>query len=136
MRALWLAFFLLACWFSSGRAEAQMHEREVRRYYYQTLRKSELKALALDAALPGVGSAYVGVYANAIVTAAVSVAGAALWTAGAVRDDRVLWWTGAGLFIGGRTYGLVSAPLSATLLNRALSRQLNLEAAPKPGLLY
>jgi hypothetical protein len=56
----------------------------------------------------------------------VTLLGAALWTSGAVLDQRGLWWAGAGTFVAGRGYGLVSAPVGATMLNAAFQRQLGL----------
>jgi hypothetical protein len=80
----------------------------------------------LDLALPGAGSVYTGLYANAIVTGVVSLAGAALWIAGAAKHDDALWWSGAGTFAAGRAYGLVSAPVGASLLNAAFRRHFGI----------
>jgi hypothetical protein len=96
------------------------------RHYYAQLRKSPGKALLLDLALPGAGNVYTGLYANAAITGAVSLLGAALWIAGAARDHDGLWWSGAGVFAAGRAYGLVSAPVGAALLNAAFRRQFGL----------
>jgi len=74
--------------------------------------------------LPGAGSVYDGIYVNAIIAASVSLAGAGLWVAGAVRHDDTLRWTGIGTFAAGRGYGLVSATVGAMLFNAALQRQL------------
>lgn len=108
------------------RAQAQIGEREVRLFYYHQLRRDPWRALGYDALFPGAGSAYNGLYGNAIFAASLSVAGAALWTYGAIAEDRRMWWIGAGTFALGRTYGLVSAPLGAAFLNGAFRRQLRL----------
>lgn len=98
------------------------------RHYYEQLRKSSGKALLLDLALPGAGNVYTGIYVNAAITGAVSLLGAALWIAGAASDHDGLWWGGAGVFAAGRTYGLISAPVGAALLNAAFKRQFGLSA--------
>jgi hypothetical protein len=103
-------------------------------HYYQALRRSPSKAFLWELGLPGAGSIYDGLYANAVVTGVLTLAGTALWIAGAVTDNDALWWSGAGLFIGGRVYGLVAAPLGASLLNRAFRRVLGLQrGAPPPA---
>lgn len=98
------------------------------RHYYEQLRKSPGKALLLDLAVPGAGNVYTGIYANAAITGAVSLLGAALWIAGAASDHDGLWWGGAGVFAAGRAYGLISAPVGAALLNAAFRRQFGLSA--------
>lgn len=100
----------------------------VRQHYYELLARSPTKALLWELALPGAGHLYTGFYVQAAVAAGLSAAGAGLWIAGAVRDQDSLWWTGAATFAAGRAYGLVSAPLSAALLNAAFRRQLGLSA--------
>jgi hypothetical protein len=101
---------------------------DVRRYYYAELHRSPNKALLWELALPGAGNVYNGIWANAIVTVALSAAGASLWIAGAARDRSDLWWAGLGTFAAGRTYGVVSAPVGALLFNRALRRILHFPA--------
>lgn len=113
----------------TARAEAQVGDREMRLYYYEQLRRSPWRALGYEALLPGAGSAYTGLWGNAIFTASLSVLGAGLWTYGTLADDRRGFWMGAGTFAVARSYGLVSAPLGAGLLNRAFRRQLRLSYA-------
>jgi|GEM_PF-6725464 len=97
---------------------------EVRTRYYETLRRSPRRAFLLDLALPGAGSVYTKLYANTVVAATLSVAGAGLWIAGAVKHDDALWWSGAGTFAAGRLYGIVSAPIGARWFNAALQSYL------------
>jgi hypothetical protein len=117
---------VLAASANSTPARAQIDERQVRVFYYEQLRRSPWRALAYEGLLPGAGSAYTALFGNAIFTASLSLLGAGLWTYGALADDRNMWWIGAGTFTLGRTYGLVSAPLGAGLLNRAYRKQLRL----------
>jgi hypothetical protein len=95
----------------------------VRRQYYGLLRRSPTKAFLWDLALPGAGSVYTGLYANAVATGVITLVGAGLWIAGAAADHDGLWWAGMGTFTGGRAYGVVSAPIGAALLNAAFRRQ-------------
>lgn len=104
---------------------------EVRLHYYELLRRSPWKALLLDVALPGAGSVYTHLYANTAVAATLSLVGAGLWIAGAVKAHDGLWWAGAGTFAAGRVYGIVSAPVGATLLNAAFRRHLGLVLQPQ-----
>jgi len=98
----------------------------VRQHYYAQLTKSPWRALGFELLAPGAGNAYVGLYAPAVTTLGVSLLGAGLWVAGAVRNRPVLWWTGVGTLAAGRTFGIVSAPLGAALLNAAFRRQLGI----------
>jgi hypothetical protein len=100
----------------------------VRQHYYELLARSPGKAFLWELALPGAGHVYAGFYVQAAVAASLSVAGAGLWIAGALRDNDELWWAGAATFSAGRAYGLVSAPISAALLNAAFRRQLGISA--------
>ncbi|MFT3926268.1 MAG: hypothetical protein QM778_27230 [Myxococcales bacterium] len=99
---------------------------EIRVRYYEVLRRSPSKAFLLDLALPGAGSAYVGLYGNTVVASVLSVAGASLWIAGAVKHQDALWWSGMGVFAGGRAYGLISAPVGARWFNAALQAHFGL----------
>jgi hypothetical protein len=101
---------------------------EVRRHYYEQLRRSPWHALGYELLWPGAGSLYTGVFAAATLSMALSVGGAALWIAGARRDHAALRGVGIGAFAVGRAHGLVSAPVSAALLNAAFRRQLGLTA--------
>jgi len=128
MRAL-IALLLVAC-ASSVRAQVPALDAPyaplVREHYYARLAKSPWKALGLELLAPGAGNLYTGVHVPAAVTLALSLAGAALWVGGAVRDRSALTWTGVGLFAGARTYGIVSAPVGAALLNAAFREQLGI----------
>ncbi len=99
---------------------------DIRVHYYEILRRSPGKAFLLDLALPGAGSVYTGLWGNTVVAASLSVVGAGLWIAGAARGRDDLGWAGVGTFTAGRVYGLVSAPLGASLLNAAFRRHLGL----------
>jgi hypothetical protein len=107
---------------------AAPYNEVVRQHYYELLARSPAKALLWELALPGAGHVYTGFYVQAAVAASLSVGGAGLWIAGALRQHDGLWWAGAATFIAGRSYGLVSAPLSAALLNAAFRRQLGITA--------
>jgi hypothetical protein len=98
----------------------------IRRQYYALLARSPAKALLWELALPGAGHVYTGFYVQAVIAASVSLCGAGLWIAGAARDRDDLWWAGAATFAAGRSYGLISAPVSAALLNAAFRRQLGI----------
>ncbi len=111
---------------AQGVPAGAMLPREVRLHYYAELEKRPGRALGYELLFPGAGHAYTGLWAQAFVTAGVSVLGAALWTSGAISDQRALWWAGAGTFALGRSYGLVSAPVGAVMLNAAFQRQLGL----------
>jgi hypothetical protein len=105
---------------------------EIRAHYYEILKRSPAKSLLLDLALPGAGSVYTHLWGNTIVAATLSAVGAGLWIAGAVREREDLWWAGAGTFAAGRVYGLVSAPVGASLLNAAYRRHLGLVLQRQP----
>ena len=96
----------------------------VREHYYEQLRKRPLCASALELALPGAGTFYVGLRGAAFATFGASLAGAALWVAGAVAERPRLARAGMVSFALVRGYGMAAAPVSAHLLNRALRRQL------------
>jgi hypothetical protein len=96
------------------------------RHYYSVLYRSPVKALLWELALPGAGHVYAGFYFQAVVAAGLSLAGAGLWIAGAVKDDRLLTLLGIPSFCIGRAYGLISAPVSAALLNAAYRRQFGI----------
>jgi hypothetical protein len=100
----------------------------IRQHYYALLARSPAKAFLWELGLPGAGHVYSGFYVQAAVAATLSVAGASLWVAGAARDDDALWWAGAGTFAAGRVYGLISAPVSAALLNAAFRRQFGIRS--------
>lgn len=100
----------------------------VREHYYQQLQKNPWRALGWELLAPGFGNFYTGVHAPAAATLGLSLAGAGLWIAGAVRDRPALLWTGVSTFAGARVFGLVSAPVGALLLNAAFRRQLGVSA--------
>lgn len=102
------------------------YDAAIRNHYYTLLARSPGKALLLEVALPGAGLAYSKFYLQAAISATLTLAGASLWLAGAVRDDDKLWWAGAGTFASGRLYGVVSAPVSTALLNAAFRRQFGI----------
>lgn len=97
---------------------------ELRRHYYAQLAKKPWRAFGAELLLPGAGNYYVGLYAPAAITLALSCVGAGLWIAGARRDKAALMWSGIGTFAGARAYGAISAPIGAKLLNAVLRRQL------------
>lgn len=125
----------LLAWATVARAE-EPYERalgmnspyagEVRRHWYAQLARNPWRAFGYELLLPGAGNHYVGLRVPAALTLALSCVGASLWIAGAVRDQRALMWSGVGLFAGARVYGVVSAPIGATLLNGAFRAQLGL----------
>lgn len=102
------------------------YEAAIRHHYYALLARSPTKSFLWELALPGAGHVYSGFYLQAAISATITVTGASLWIAGTVRDDDALWWAGAGTFAAGRVYGLVSAPISAALLNAAFRRQFGI----------
>lgn len=99
---------------------------EIREHFYSVLSRSPTKAFLWELALPGAGHVYTGFPIQAAVAAGLSCAGAAMWIAGAVRDLRPWWIAGATTFGVGRVYGLISAPVTAALLNAAYRRQLGI----------
>jgi hypothetical protein len=140
--AAWACMASVACAQGESEASASMFEQdmqalplpgvalpfaeEVRLAYYERLRRAPTTALLWELLLPGAGSVYTGLYPNAAITASLSLLGAALWIAGAVRDNDALWWSGMGTFAGARVYGVVSAPLGARWLNAAFRRHFGL----------
>ncbi len=98
----------------------------VREHYYRLLSRSPSRAFLWELALPGAGHVYNGFPIQAGVAIGLSVLGAALWIAGAARDSAPLWWAGMATFSVGRVYGLVSAPITAVLLNAAYRRQFGI----------
>jgi hypothetical protein len=98
----------------------------VREHYYRILSRSPTKAFLWELALPGAGHFYVGFPIQAGVAIGLSALGAALWIAGAARDQKALYWTGMATFTAGRVYGLISAPVTAVLLNAAYRRQFGI----------
>lgn len=98
---------------------------QLRQHYYSVLYRSPLKAFLWEL-LPGAGHIYAGFTFQAIVSAGLTLAGAGLWIAGAVKHDDAFWWSGVTTFSIGRVYGLISAPVSAMLLNNAYRRQFGL----------
>ena len=131
MRTLTVAAILLLL-VRSTTAHAQPlqspFEVEVRRHAYAQLARSPWRAVGWELLLPGAGSVYTGVHAAAAISLALSVGGACAWIAGARRDRSVTRWLGVATFAAGRVHGLVSAPMSAVLLNAAFRRQLGLSA--------
>jgi hypothetical protein len=103
-----------------------LYASEVRAHYYRLLSRSPTKAFLWELALPGAGHIYTGFPIQAAVAIGLSVAGAAMWIGGAVRDSPGWWWAGMATFTLGRSYGLISAPVSAALLNAAYRRQLGI----------
>jgi hypothetical protein len=98
----------------------------VREHFYRVLMRSPTKAFLWELALPGAGHFYNGFPIQAGVAIGLSLAGAGLWIAGAARESPLLWWLGMGTFNAGRVYGLISAPVTAVLLNAAYRRQLGI----------
>jgi hypothetical protein len=98
----------------------------VREHFYRILSRSPTKAFLWELALPGAGHIYNGFPIQAGVAIGLSCLGAALWIAGAARDLPALWWLGMGTFTAGRVYGLISAPVTAVLLNAAYRRQFGI----------
>lgn len=105
------------------------YDGAVRRHYYDLLSRSPTKSFLWELALPGAGHVYTGFYVQAALSATLTITGASLWIAGAARDNDALWWAGAATFGAGRLYGLISAPVSAALLNAAYRRQLGIRVA-------
>jgi hypothetical protein len=105
---------------------APLYASQVRAHYYQLLSRSPTKAFLWELALPGAGHIYTGFPIQAGVAIGLTLAGAAMWIGGAVRDTPGWWWAGMATFTLGRTYGLISAPVSAALLNAAYRRQLGM----------
>lgn len=99
---------------------------ELRRYYYEQLEKDPWRALGAELLMPGAGNYYVGLYTPAAITFGLSCVGASLWVAGAIRDQPALTWTGIGAFTAARTYGVISAPIGAVLLNAVFRQQLGI----------
>jgi hypothetical protein len=131
MRCLTLGLALCAV-LSSRRVEAQAidspYHAEMRAHFYRQLAKSPWRALGWELLFPGAGNYYSALYAPAAATLALSLAGASLWFVGAVREHSVVEHVGLGTFAAARTYGVVSAPLGAVLLNAAFRRQLGIAA--------
>jgi hypothetical protein len=98
----------------------------VREHFYRILARSPTKAFLWELALPGAGHFYNGFPIQAGVAIGLTLAGAGLWIAGAVRESPLLWWLGMGTFSAGRVYGLISAPVTAVLLNAAYRRQFGI----------
>ncbi|HEX6244045.1 MAG TPA: hypothetical protein VFZ61_24180, partial [Polyangiales bacterium] len=107
-----------------GLVPEPLYATQVRLHYYEILSRSPTKAFLWELALPGAGHIYTGFPIQAAVAIGLSVAGAAMWIGGAARDSDAWWWAGIATFTLGRTYGLISAPVSAALLNAAYRRQL------------
>jgi hypothetical protein len=105
-----------------------LYASQVRHHYYSVLARSPTKAVLWVLALPGAGHVYAGFPIQAAIAAGLSVAGAAMWIGGAVRDHPGWWWAGMATFSAGRVYGLISAPVSAALLNAAYRRQFGIAA--------
>jgi hypothetical protein len=134
-RALALGMALSFCLHVRSVARAEVAEEPlmgapyaplVRHQFYEQLEKRPAAALGWELLTPGAGNYYVGLYAPAAATLGLSLLGSGLWIAGALRDHPALMWTGIGTFAAARTYGLISAPLGAMLLNAAFRRQLGL----------
>ena len=102
----------------------------VREHYYRLLSRSPTKAFLWELALPGAGHFYNGFPIQAGVAIGLSAIGAALWIAGAARDSGPLWWAGMATFSVGRVFGLISAPVTAVLLNAAYRRQFGITDRP------
>ena len=133
---LWFA--LSVCTHTPNVARAELAEEPllgspyaplVRQQFYEHLEKRPARALAWELLAPGAGNYYVGLYVPAAATLGLSLLGSSLWLAGALRDHPALMWTGIGTFAAARTYGLISAPLGAMLLNAAFRKQLGLIGA-------
>lgn len=130
-RLLALALTLLASGAAPARAQIiapPPYAEELRAHYYERLAKSPWRALGFELLCPGAGNLYVGLHVPAIATLSLSLAGASLWLAGAVRDERRLELVGIGTLAASRAYGVVSAPVGALLLNAAFRRQLGISA--------
>ena len=109
-----------------GLVPQPLYADQVRAHYYHLLSRSPTKAFLWELGLPGAGHIYTGFPIQAAVAIGLTVAGAAMWIGGAVRDSPGWWWAGMATFTVGRTYGLISAPVSAALLNAAYRRQLGI----------
>ena len=137
-RALMLGFALALCIQPRSVARAELAQEPslgspyaplVRQQFYEQLEKRPARALGWELLAPGAGNYHVGLYVPAAATLGLSLLGSSLWLAGALRDHPALMWSGIGTFAAARTYGLVSAPLGAMLLNAAFRRQLGLIGA-------
>jgi hypothetical protein len=109
-------------------APSPLYAPQVRAHYYRVLSRSPTKAFLWELALPGAGHIYNGFPIQAAVAIGLSVAGAGMWIGGAVADKPGWWWAGMATFSVGRVYGLISAPVTAVLLNAAYRRQFGITA--------
>ena len=128
----WLALALALALASPARAQEALTGLEspyapmLRAQYYEQLAKRPYRALGYELLAPGAGNLYVGLVAPAATTLGLSLLGASLWLAGALRDRPAMMWTGVGTFAGARAYGAISAPVAAVLLNAAFRQQLGI----------
>ena len=115
-------------------------------FFYDSQKKNELLALAIEFFIPGVGSIYADHVAGALITWAALVGGIALivWWANQRFDreqvyvqnssydpnsgNQDMWavYLGLGLLVGGRIYGLIDAYSSTREYNRRLRARLGL----------
>jgi hypothetical protein len=107
-------------------APRPLYASEVRNHYYRVLARSPTKAFLWELALPGAGHIYNGFPIQAAVAIGLTVAGAGMWIGGAITDNDGWWWAGMATFSAGRVYGLISAPVTAVLLNAAYRRQFGI----------
>jgi hypothetical protein len=98
-------------------------------HLYAQLYRSPARAFGYELLAPGLGFAYAGFKAQAIVSAAATLLGAGLWVAGATTDHDALRYVGIGTFAAARGYGAVGAPTAAALLNAAFRRRLGIAIA-------
>ena len=110
-------------------------------YYYDSHKKNELLALAIEFFVPGVGSIYADHVAGALVTWGLTFGGIALlvwWVSQTVgppdsfnTNDRArdnIWavYVALGAILGGRIYGLADSYISARDYNQRLRQRLGI----------
>jgi hypothetical protein len=110
-------------------ASANPYSPLVRGHLYAQLHKSPWRAGLYEALVPGLGFAYAGFKAQAVVSALASAASLGMLVCGAVADNDALLYTGIGTLSAARAYGVVGAPVSAWALNAAFRRHLGLTVA-------
>ena len=120
---------------AAGAAQAQEREEVSVQdlLAYESEKKSEAVALMLELVLPTLGHVYAGDFKRGVIPALVSVGGMAAWMIGAVgsafnSNDADNWMRfGAIAAIGGRVWGLVTAPGTAKQFNERLRQKLGIE---------
>lgn len=119
---------------AAGAAQAQEREEVSVQdlLAYESEKKSGAVALMLELALPTAGHGYAGDFKRGVIPALVSVGGMAAWTIGALgsifsNDESNLMLFGSIAAIGGRVWGLVTAPGTAKQFNERLRQKLGIE---------